>query len=85
MAVICLCCGSPLDTPRSKPITVREMMTGLLLLRARGHTVEQLTTDPEYIETLELTAPGFVVWLRENFMPPTAATNISPDKETRSP
>lgn len=63
MTVMCLCCGQP-ARQASEPMALPDMRRGLWVLLAMGYSTDELKSKPEYVESLRMTSPGFVEWLR---------------------
>ena len=51
---------------RATPVTEDQMHRGLAYLLAKGYTALDLLDNPENVESLDWTTPGFVPWLREH-------------------
>ena len=59
----CLCCEQEAQTPATV-LTETEMHFALHVLLLKGYTAEDLATRPDCVESLDITTPGFVPWLR---------------------
>ncbi len=63
MTVLCLCCGQPAKR-REDEMTPPQMLRALQILTGMGYDAGQLAHKSEYVESLNMTSPGFVAWLR---------------------
>ena len=65
MAVICLCCGKPVEKRNTSPVTEEQAIRATLLLTSQGHTIRALRT--EHRDNLDYVWPGYADWLDRNF------------------
>jgi hypothetical protein len=64
--VICLLTGRIVTTPPDPGESPPDHTIALVALLDRGFTLDDLTTDPEHVASLDYTAPGFVSWMRRD-------------------
>lgn len=61
----CLFCGADATTCSYIPATEPERIAILDALVGKGFSCEALSSDRACVESLDMTSPGFVPWLRE--------------------